>query len=835
MLPLWALIAGPAAAQQPAQGPRAEALREVAAIVASDPSFDATERAAADALLEDVRGRMDAMSDAAFELALAEIIARADNGHTQVLPASWQTRFQRLGVRFFLAGDGLHVMDAAPEWEALVGARVDAIEGRDLAALRETWSRYAPGVRGFRDESLPAFLESPALLHAAGIAAQPDAVVLTIDGGRRVEVGTFEGWPSPEGIWAMLPAARQLEAAAAGRVASADMGGVPGGAGSAGERPAGADPAGVGTAATADLPLYLEEPEAYFRFVPLPEYDAVYLQFRANVDFSGRSDMAAEASRAIERLRDLAPRYVIVDQRFNIGGDLNTTRALMQTIPEIVPEEGGIFAITSGRTFSAGIASLGYLVQAAGGRVTIVGEPVGDALEFWAEGGPAVLPTGTAVLAATERHNYVTGCAEDDCHGSIRRHPIRVRSLEPDIRPTVTWADFVAGRDPYLDAVLDRIRGNGVASGEAVEALLRLHHEQRVAHVLGDADLLVETLARGFVEVRGGEVASPTRAALLERFGRYFRGSQFLEWDNVRPPRIRLSPDGAFAEIIVQKRVRALALDGSTENARIYAWTEGWRRGSHDRAGVPVGTGDSEGAWQLATITSTATSEERGPPATLAERREAARILAAARLALGGDEAVARVATLSYEADSEGPGGSYTTTVRSARDGRKVLIQEVSDGAGFAAGVSLAGAWTGAAGEADTLDSVTESVIEGHEYHLLALAPEARFEAPRALAPTTFEGRSANVVEFRDRLGAPVPFFFDVDSGVPLGFELVNHTGRGDPQVRTTFGDWRPVGDVRLPFLITIRHGPDAYTFRVTQASERWLDDDAFGPRDPAR
>ena len=62
---------------------------------------------------------------------------------------------------------------------------------------------------------------------------------------------------------------------------------------------------------------------------------------------------------------------------------------------------------------------------------------------------------GAMLLYATERHNYMTGCPEDDCHGSVRTHPIRVRSLRPDIPAALTWADFQAGRDPAVAAPLD--------------------------------------------------------------------------------------------------------------------------------------------------------------------------------------------------------------------------------------------------------------------------------------------------------------------------------------------------------------------------------------------
>ena len=91
-------------------------------------------------------------------------------------------------------------------------------------------------------------------------------------------------------------------------------------------------------------------------------------------------------------------------------------------------------------------------------RVTIVGEPVGDRLEFWAEGGIRDLPMGAKLLLATERHNYQTGCPEADCHGSIRDHPIRVESLQPDIAAPLRFADFRAGRDPSMAAIDRDIR-----------------------------------------------------------------------------------------------------------------------------------------------------------------------------------------------------------------------------------------------------------------------------------------------------------------------------------------------------------------------------------------
>jgi hypothetical protein len=177
------------------------------------------------------------------------------------------------------------------------------------------------------------------------------------------------------------------------------------------------------------------------------------VQLRANASVESEA-IDAFVSQALATLRQRAPGNLVLDLRFDGGGDLNTTRAFCQALPSLLPAKGRIFALTSGRTFSAGISSLGYLKQAGGARVTIVGEPIGDRLEFWAEGELVELPASKArLLYATERHDYTTGCPEPDCHASIRDHPIRVPTLEPDVLVPFAFADYRAGRDPALEAV----------------------------------------------------------------------------------------------------------------------------------------------------------------------------------------------------------------------------------------------------------------------------------------------------------------------------------------------------------------------------------------------
>ena len=116
--------------------------------------------------------------------------------------------------------------------------------------------------------------------------------------------------------------------------------------------------------------------------------------------------------------------------------------------------------MTSPWTFSAAISSIGYLEQTAPDRVTIVGEEVGDRLEFWAEGRPVTLPnSGLVIGIATERHDYQNGCrAFSDCHGPVVQNPIAVPTLVPNVPAPWTIEAYRAGRDPAMEAVVAQLR-----------------------------------------------------------------------------------------------------------------------------------------------------------------------------------------------------------------------------------------------------------------------------------------------------------------------------------------------------------------------------------------
>lgn len=354
------------------------------------------------------------------------------------------------------------------------------------------------------------------------------------------------------------------------------------------------------------------------------------------------------------------------------------------------------------------------------------------------------------------------------------------------------------------------------AQTPAIERLLQLHHRQRVAHVLGDAGLLSDLFADTLIQIDGGAVGAVPHDSARARFARYFAGQRFLEWEDVRPPSIRVSPDEAWAEVIVEKRVRTVPADTVVdrhEHAR-FAWMERWRR-----------TGDG---WRLASIASTDRSVPDSTPVPIRDRVRAWEVLRRARQVVGGEEAVARVATLRLTASCRGPSGPFRTSVASAVDGRVRFRQTFEGRPPFEAGIGLERAWISRDGDVSELDPTWESVVRAHEMHLLALVPEARFTNPVARPDTVVEGRVSHVVELTDALGGAVRFYYDAETGRPAAFSPVDHTGRGPRQLFAVFGDWRRVGAVLLPFRIVITQGEDVYRYEVVEATVEWQPSSMF-------
>jgi hypothetical protein len=188
----------------------------------------------------------------------------------------------------------------------------------------------------------------------------------------------------------------------------------------------------------------------------------MFIQLKSNVD-AGKERIADFIAATEADMRADRPCNVILDMRYNGGGDYTNTVKFARMLPDLVATRGHIFLLTSPNTFSAAITTTAHVAQAGGDRVTILGEPVGDRLAFFSEGNRGCLPNyPVSMFYQTGRHDYTAPCSDlDVCYWLNYVYPVRVKTLEPSETITMSFADWKSGRDRVLERAIELATSHG--------------------------------------------------------------------------------------------------------------------------------------------------------------------------------------------------------------------------------------------------------------------------------------------------------------------------------------------------------------------------------------
>lgn len=403
--PLLALLVAASPAAQDAAGRRADLRQLVETIETTHPEpHGRHDRADWDRAIAEAEAAIAVDDDARFFLKLRRIVALIEDGHTQLLPGGLWASICPLALEFF--ADGVYVVATAPTCGEFLGERVVAVGDQPIEAALSALAPYACADNARGALTFYGFmLRMPGLQRALGWLAEGQAPSFTV----RSSAGKERRLPLPAG----------------GLIGPGSFAGPP------------SSWWHVKCEAT---PRWLASPDLSYWFEHDVANSVVYLRLRAVQNQTGES-LQQVCAAMFALIAEQRPQRLVIDLRGNRGGNNGLTAPLVHgLIKSAIDAPGQVFVITDYRTFSAAVNTATRLERDT--WALFVGSPPGGRPNHFGDARMSSLPhSGYRLLCSTVRWQ--------DSEPQDRRPWIH-----PDLPADPTFADYVAGRDPALTAIL---------------------------------------------------------------------------------------------------------------------------------------------------------------------------------------------------------------------------------------------------------------------------------------------------------------------------------------------------------------------------------------------
>jgi hypothetical protein len=388
-----------------------------------ETSFTQASRQAFVSSVANLKASVGRVDDAHLIVGLARTLASIGNAHTRLYLLRNRTDLRRLPIRVWWFEDHLHIIRTSPEQIRLLGCEVIRIAGVPALRAKQMVAELYAGRSGWRDYMSTYSLTSPEILYGANIAPSMESIRWDLNCSREAVSADLKPLPlkrstTPvESWWDLAP----------------------------GAPPTLKDEKGMTFAV---MPAYLKHPDRPYWFELLPDVGAVYFQY--NRAASDEQHPLAKFEEELMKAMTRHPRAaLIVDLRFNTGGDGNIARQMMTNVQNACAFRK-VYVITGRATFSAGLF---HAVQwKHWGKAIFVGEEPGDELEFFAEGGNILLPnSGLTVHFANARHCYsaASKTPSTECFMEVRVEPFSVA-----LPASNSFEQYRSGRDAALETIV---------------------------------------------------------------------------------------------------------------------------------------------------------------------------------------------------------------------------------------------------------------------------------------------------------------------------------------------------------------------------------------------
>lgn len=406
---------------------------------------------------------LPSLTDEQRVVEMMRIVATIGDGHTSLFPdqaafALWYP------VRIYEFTDGYFVTSAHKSVADLAGAQIIEIAGHPIAEVAAR-AREIIGCDNELDcKELLAPLHNAALMRGLGFASADGALAIRV----RLASGTTVDrilTPHPNDD----PRYEKNDSSFDWRFRR-EIFGTPIGPESDWIAAYRGTPANTFRVADPARPPHLTQARSFFT-KSIPEAETYYIQSYA-VDENG---FGAGFPKALPEVDRLKPRRLIVDLRYNFGGDGSLIPAVIHEFirREASPPWKELYLLTERKTFSAGVEAAAVLMKNC--ELTVLGEPAGAAMNSYGDPMERDYPkTGLRLFVSSIRHEL-----------SLSSDIADVMPVE--IPAQFSFKEWSGGQDPAVDPILrgDEMRSIRLIARTAGGAAARKAYADRKARFAG--------------------------------------------------------------------------------------------------------------------------------------------------------------------------------------------------------------------------------------------------------------------------------------------------------------------------------------------------------------
>lgn len=354
-------------------------------------------------------GKLSHMSDNEIIAEIAKLTAMIDDGHSALNifglhENSGQSyfKFHIFPLRLYIFPEGFYITGAAPQYKNLQGGKILKINGMDISEVLDRIKPIVPCDNEYSSKfNIPYYMVIPEFLNGLGIIQDINSMNLTV----------LKAEGSEENV----------------TVNSIEMGNMQHNSGASDDN---------------GLPLYMRHEEKNYWYEYINENKTLYINYK-RVLIDPADSLINFCKRIEEFVKTNDIERTIIDIRNNGGGNNGTCQPFVNMISSNtkINQKGKLFVITGRQTFSA--ASYLTTKLEFNTKAIFAGEPTGASPNHYGDNRPLVLPNSKLEVRLSSIYWQ-------------NSFPFDNRTAtEPEVRVELSAADYFAGKDPVLEAVLN--------------------------------------------------------------------------------------------------------------------------------------------------------------------------------------------------------------------------------------------------------------------------------------------------------------------------------------------------------------------------------------------